>query len=393
MYTKKLTLIAVQDKEKNEYSYCYKFNGNLMLPFLACDKETYDNILLDPHYPIEPDDFERYKPRQGNCFQVLLDRKYREYLDDNDIHVERPVRMSKRLQYLEKKLPDKFIAFLLLGDPKNWTLRGEGTYSKVYDLNNELNDMVVKKYNQWDLFLLTGSEEYEIEMRYNRDQIQYWSRDRQGNVYTIGKTWSTNLYLKLYSGIKLKMKAKLRLALTLAQDLEYIHDELKTVHGNLKTINILLNTRGKSIVESRIIGFAHSYIGDRKTVLIKHNNHNLGSIAWYAPEQLGEKQMHFSKKSDVYAFGMLMFTILKQIQPFAEVRSDGVLISVVRSGEIQELDMGTRHKPWEDLIKDCWNLDPRDRPDATTVKSRLQQLLCNYEYFNKDSNNDLVVDK
>ena len=98
------------------------------------------------------------------------------------------------------------------------------------------------------------------------------------------------------------------------------------------------------------------------------NNEIYGVIPYIAPEIF--RGSVFSKESDVYSFGMIMWEFTTGCKPFADVEHDHNLIYQVIDGKRPEITDDTP-ECFADLMKKCWDSDPKKRPSMETVRKTL----------------------
>ena len=84
-----------------------------------------------------------------------------------------------------------------------------------------------------------------------------------------------------------------------------------------------------------------------------------GVIPYIAPEIF--KGSPFSKESDVYCIGMIMWELTTGCKPFASVGHDIDLIIKILDGERPEITEDTP-ECFANLMKSCWDPDPKKRP-------------------------------
>ena len=87
-------------------------------------------------------------------------------------------------------------------------------------------------------------------------------------------------------------------------------------------------------------------------------------IPYVAPEVF--KGSPFSKKSDVYCMGMIMWELTTGCKPFSNVEHDIQLVYKILDGERPEVTEDTP-ECYANLMKSCWDPDPKKRPSATEV--------------------------
>ena len=89
------------------------------------------------------------------------------------------------------------------------------------------------------------------------------------------------------------------------------------------------------------------------------NNEIYGVIPYIAPEIL--KGAAFSKESDIYSMGMIMWELTTGCKPFANVDHDTDLIYKIVDGKRPEITDDTP-ECFANLMKKCWNSNPTKMP-------------------------------
>ena len=123
-------------------------------------------------------------------------------------------------------------------------------------------------------------------------------------------------------------------------------------------------------------GIWKSEIGDLglcQQVVDKKDNPNkiFGVIPYLAPEVLSKKP--YTKESDVYSFGMIMWEFTTGKKPFHDRPHNYLLISDILNGERPQVTDDTPEF-YAELMKKCWDHSPENRPTARKI------LNCLYEY-------------
>src|SRR5438552_6849589 len=103
--------------------------------------------------------------------------------------------------------------------------------------------------------------------------------------------------------------------------------------------------------------FSQSVIGDLglcQQVVDKKDNPNeiYGVIPYLAPEVLSGKP--YTKESDIYSFGMIMWEHTTGMKPFYNMPHDHLLIADILNGMRPKITKDTP-KFYADLMKRCWN--------------------------------------
>ena len=98
------------------------------------------------------------------------------------------------------------------------------------------------------------------------------------------------------------------------------------------------------------------------------NNEIYGVIPYIAPEIF--KGSGFSKESDVYSMGMIMWELTTGCKPFANVAHDLELIFEIFGGKRPKITEDTP-ECFANLMKSCWDSDPKKRPSITKISETL----------------------
>ncbi len=110
------------------------------------------------------------------------------------------------------------------------------------------------------------------------------------------------------------------------------------------------------------------------------NNEIYGVIPYIAPEIF--KGSPFSKESDVYCMGMIMWELTTGCKPFANVGHDIDLIIKILDGERPEITEDTP-ECFTNLMKSCWDPNPKKRPSI----KKIRKTFGSWSFLNK--NNDI----
>ncbi|POG68790.1 kinase-like domain-containing protein, partial [Rhizophagus irregularis DAOM 181602=DAOM 197198] len=94
------------------------------------------------------------------------------------------------------------------------------------------------------------------------------------------------------------------------------------------------------------------------------NNEIYGVIPYIAPEVF--KGAKFSKASDIYSMGMIMWELTTGCKPFANIEHDSNFIYEIIDGKRPEITDDTP-EDFANLMRKCWNSDPKKRPLAKKI--------------------------
>eukprot|EP00730_Choanoeca_flexa_P016886 TRINITY_DN8061_c0_g1_i1.p1 TRINITY_DN8061_c0_g1~~TRINITY_DN8061_c0_g1_i1.p1 ORF type:complete len:740 (+),score=153.38 TRINITY_DN8061_c0_g1_i1:177-2396(+) len=148
----------------------------------------------------------------------------------------------------------------------------------------------------------------------------------------------------------------------LAKGMVYLHDEapVTVIHRDLKPSNILITA--DDVLKITDFGLA------------KHHTHTTrmsagGTYTYMAPECI--KQSLFSKASDVWAYGVVLWSILTAEVPYQGVEGLAVAYGVASNNLTLPIPDDC-YQPFDTLLKQCWQRDIKDRPSFASIITTLQ---------------------
>ncbi|KAG0221307.1 hypothetical protein BGW41_006951, partial [Actinomortierella wolfii] len=223
-----------------------------------------------------------------------------------------------------------------------------------------------KKYYASNAGLPQAAIRKEIDILFqlrHRNIIQYFDTvEHEGHTYILMDLAERgSLAGAIMRGEVSDWPTKKRIAHEIARGLEYIH-HLDILHRDLKPENVLL-TR---FMEVKLCDFGLSRVKALVGSASASTNSFKGTLRWAAPEVL-ELRPKYSKKSDMYSLGMVMWAMAAdRPQPFEEHYNNRVIIAHVQGGgrEVIPSDTPLEYRIW---IERCWNQDPDQRPYASEV--------------------------
>ncbi|EJD00027.1 kinase-like protein [Fomitiporia mediterranea MF3/22] len=167
----------------------------------------------------------------------------------------------------------------------------------------------------------------------------------------------------------------LQLTLGIADGLGYLHQH-GIIHSDMKSDNVLVSDSG----QATICDFGLSRIIEASRSLGRLTSTSKGTTRYMAYELLilGQKN---SEKSDVWAFGMIVYEILTQLSPYADCTNDAQVALAIFNGKLPSrpsdfdatthIDPGISHLLW-DICRGCWVQDPQERCSMAEIVKRLQ---------------------
>jgi len=104
------------------------------------------------------------------------------------------------------------------------------------------------------------------------------------------------------------------------------------------------------------------------------NNEIYGVTPYIAPEVL--MGSNFSKASDIYSIGMIIWELTTGCKPFDNIEHDVDLIYKIIDGKRPEITDDTP-EDFANLMKKCWNSDPNKRPSGKEICETVNLWLSN----------------
>jgi insulin receptor len=140
------------------------------------------------------------------------------------------------------------------------------------------------------------------------------------------------------------------------------------VHRDLAARNILL-THANNLSEAhlKITDFGMSRVLHQGNEGITKNA--LGPIRWMAPESIG--QQIYSKKSDVWMFGVLIYEIVARNEPHTDIDPNDVALFIRDHYLTPKIPNDCPHK-LRQLMQMCWNKQPEQRPSFEEINIILE---------------------
>ena len=155
----------------------------------------------------------------------------------------------------------------------------------------------------------------------------------------------------------------------IAEGMKYVH-KLKIIHRNLKPTNILIATDGTIKISD--FGISKLMTPEEITMTM-----GVGTQKFMAPEIINEDE--YNEKVDVYSFGVLVFYIL------SGGKMPKITVTQIGNGKKAEIPSDFTQSA-KNLINECWNFDPADRPSFEDI---CRKLVLNAGSLLKFSNQEI----
>ncbi|KAM3595209.1 uncharacterized protein V6R79_020088 [Siganus canaliculatus] len=161
-------------------------------------------------------------------------------------------------------------------------------------------------------------------------------------------------------------------AVQIARGMLYLHSQaiVPIIHRDLKSSNILILER----VEMEDLSNKTLKITDFGLAREWHRTTKMsaaGTYAWMAPEVI--RSSTFSKGSDIWSYGVLLWELLTGEVPFRGI--DGLAVAYgVAMNKLALPIPSTCPEPFARLMEDCWSPDPHSRPQFTAILDQLTAI-------------------
>ncbi|GBC02281.1 hypothetical protein RclHR1_04540005 [Rhizophagus clarus] len=249
--------------------------------------------------------------------------------------------------------------------------------SKDSEEKIDVNDELVKELN-----LL-------LEVDYHRNINRILGITKDSNNYNLVLEYANEGNLRAYLEKKftsLKWKDKIQMALDITNGLKFLHSK-GIIHRDLHSKNILVNDRKLLIADFGLSKKLAEATTDSES-------NKKGMIEYIEPQCLGEIMYKKDEKSDIYSLGVLLWEISSGHPPFSKCSPDtrDILGSHIKNGYREDPIEGTPPK-YQDLYQECWNGEPKSRPDIEKVYKILSQLEQSLQPIVYNEPNERIIDK
>lgn len=276
-------------------------------------------------------------------------------------------------RHLEMEVPDQYVcdmSSLFLGQRF-----ASGNHSRLYQGVYKDQDVAVK------LLRLDSCEDAATAARLERQfmqEVHCLSQFHHPNIVEfVAASWkppvccvimeyvpggSLRAFLHKYESESLPLKTILSMALDVALGMEYLHSQ-GVVHRDLKSENLVLTEE----LHLKLTDFG---VGCLETECDLRSS-DTGTYRWMAPEMISHK--HYSKKVDVYSFGIVLWELVTRLVPYQDMTPVQVAYAVVNKNLRPTIpdDCPTE---LADLMEQCWKDNPERRPNFYQIVQILEDV-------------------
>lgn len=163
---------------------------------------------------------------------------------------------------------------------------------------------------------------------------------------------------------KLEWRLVVKMALDAARGMNYLHSSHPSiVHRDLKSHNLLVDVN----YTVKVTDFGSARIKEHFAYTLSC----IGTPQWMAPEVIrGE---HYSEKCDVYSFGIVLWELFTQEDPYANMHP--IQVATLVAYKDLRPDIPEDCPPtFRQLMLECWDSQTTKRPSFREIVQRISQI-------------------
>ena len=163
--------------------------------------------------------------------------------------------------------------------------------------------------------------------------------------------------------IDLPWNVREKMAMDAARGMNYLHTfSPPIIHRDLKSHNLLVGDN--FTIKVTDFGLAKFQEEDASHTFC-------GTLPWTAPEVFSGKG--YSEKADVYSYAIVLWEMGTRKMPYNGLNKPDIIVGVTTKNLRPPLPIDDANDYYVQLMTDCWNEDPAQRPSFAEVMDRLSQ--------------------
>uniref|UniRef100_A0A8C4UYH5 Ankyrin repeat and kinase domain containing 1 n=1 Tax=Falco tinnunculus TaxID=100819 RepID=A0A8C4UYH5_FALTI len=194
---------------------------------------------------------------------------------------------------------------------------------------------------------------------------------------------------------KMSWQLKFRVIHEMGLAMNFLHSMTPPLlHLDLKPGNVLLD--GNMHVKISDFGLS-KWMEQSSRMQYIESSALRGTLSYIPPEMFLQNSKPPGIKYDVYSFGIVIWEVLMQKKPYAGANMMAIIVKVA-AGKRPCLEPISNEWPGEcqqmaDLMKRCWDQDPKQRPSFTDIPVETDMLLSLIQSHVVDPENERLVRK
>ncbi|KAL0482922.1 hypothetical protein AKO1_014125 [Acrasis kona] len=259
-----------------------------------------------------------------------------------------------------------------------------------YEFEHEVE--ILSRLRHPNIVLFMGvcfQEDYKLivtEYLHNKSVDQFlYRKDDGGSTPTTPSVKERSGSMIRHKGLQFSKKIEILIDVIKGMLYLHSHEPNAIIHRDLKTSNILLDEH----FTAKVCDFGQSRFAEIGAAATASMTSNIGTTQYMAPEIILD--LPYNEKCDVYSFGIVMYEILFERQPFQtdepdamSTRESGVSmfpsmialsIEVAQKGRRPvvpvDVNMTAVEEQYVALMQLCWRQDPNERPSFKEVFEKL----------------------
>ncbi|XP_027511592.1 ankyrin repeat and protein kinase domain-containing protein 1 isoform X1 [Corapipo altera] len=194
---------------------------------------------------------------------------------------------------------------------------------------------------------------------------------------------------------KMSWQLKFRVIHEMGLAMNFLHSMTPPLlHLDLKPGNVLLD--GNMHVKISDFGLS-KWMEQSSRMQYIESSALRGTLSYIPPEMFLQNSKPPGIKYDVYSFGIVIWEVLMQKKPYAGANMMAIIVKVA-AGKRPGLELISDDWPGEcqqmvDLMKRCWDQDPKQRPSFSDIPVETDMLLALIQSLVVDPENERLVRK
>ena len=184
------------------------------------------------------------------------------------------------------------------------------------------------------------------------------------NICMVMEYMEASLYDKIHiDEHEFSEEEKTSIVRQIAEGLVYLHSK-DIAHCDMKSTNILVEI--SEPVVAKITDFGLSIMKNDLETSSSSKVQNVGTPRYSAPEILrGELlKVEDMKKADMYSYGLLVFEIFSEEEPFSDMNLHQLHHNVGKGNYMPSLEEVNMNAYMAYMVRKCWERTPSERPTA-----------------------------